>query len=184
MKRWLVVGSLVLGGGLAWAAPTGSKASLELPSGSKLVGSVQAGELRAFPEMNKDKGMQTQDIVSMGALDRVYETKRSYKDAVGYFDSMVKDGSATELSRTVTRTTTGWQLQLPDGNAQNIVVRNTQPTTIETVQAVGALERDTFKSSGAAADKKSNAKTSTDTKATDTTPPNLKDLKTQDHDNQ
>jgi hypothetical protein len=144
MKRWLAIGSLVLGGGIAWAAPAASKGTVDLPTGVKLVGSAQVDEVRAFPEMNKTKHSATEDIVAAGAVDRTYETGQSYKDAVNYFDGVVKKGSATELSRTVTKTTTGWQLQLGDGSMQNIVVRNTKPTTIETIQAVGSVARDTF----------------------------------------
>lgn len=149
MKRWLAIGSLVLGGGVAWASPAASKGAVDLPTGVRLVGTAQVNEVRAFPEMNKIKHSATEDIVSAGAIDRTYETGQSYKDAVDYFDGMVKKGSATALSRTVTKTTTGWELQLGDGSMQNIVVRNTKPTTIETVQAVGRVERDTFDSGDA-----------------------------------
>jgi hypothetical protein len=168
MKRWLAIGSVLLGAGVAWAAPTDSKTAVDLPSGAKLVGTAQVDEVRAFPEMNKNKMQagtnkgttettRTEDIVGAGALDRVYETNKPYKDAVGYFDGKVKSGTATQLSRTVTRTATGWELQLPDGSTQNIVVRNTKPTTIETIQAVSTVERDTFSTGGTSATKPSTA---------------------------
>ena len=205
MKRWLAIGSIVLGGGIAFAAPTTSKASVELPSGAKLVGMAQVDEVRAFPEMNKNKdtktnkssqAARTEDIVDTGALDRVYETKQGYKDAVGYFDSMVKKGSATQISRTVTRTATGWELQLPDGATQNIIVRNTQPTTIETVQAVASFERDTFNNTDAKAKAKSSdssmnsdskskmdSKSKIDAKSNDALPANEAAIKTNNNDN-
>jgi len=74
----------------------------------------------------------------------VYETDRVYKDAVGYYDGMVKGGTVTEVSRKATRTSTAWELKTPSGAYENVIVRNTRPTTIETVRAVGAVERDQF----------------------------------------
>jgi hypothetical protein len=146
MERWLSVGTLALCTAVAWAAPPGSGAALALPAGARLVGTAQVDEVRAFPEMNKRKpeSVHTEDVVAVGALDRVYETAQSYQDAIGYFDALVKSGAATQRSRTVTRTATSWELQLLDGKLQNIVVRNTQPTTIETVEGAASVARESI----------------------------------------
>jgi hypothetical protein len=149
MRRWIAVAGLLLGGGVAWAAPNNAgKASFDLPSGAKLIGTSEVKEVRAFPEMSKathkNVNKRMEDIVAAGAVDNVYETKQGYKDAVGFFDAMIKNGSATQTSRTVTRTATGWELQLSDGSMRNIIVRNTQPTTIETIQAADSFQRDTL----------------------------------------
>ena len=149
MTRWLVIFGLVLSGGVALAnnddttgtmgqqQQQGSSAAM-VPTGAKLVGSTSAAEVRAFPEMSKTKTAE-EEVVGARAVDRVYETNKSYKNTVGYFDKMVKNGRAEQMQRTVTRTATGWSLKLPDGTIQNVVVRNTRPTTIETVKATAAV---------------------------------------------
>jgi hypothetical protein len=149
MMRWLVIFGLVLSGGVALANnnddTTGTMGQQQeqqestqvmVPTGAKLVGSTSATEVRTFPEMSKNKS--TTPIVGARAVDRVYETSKPYKTTVGYFDKLVKNGDAERLQRTVTKTATAWSLKMPDGTIQNVVVRNTKPTTIETVKAVGA----------------------------------------------
>jgi hypothetical protein len=64
---------------------------------------------------------------------------------VHFYDAMIKDGTATQLSRTVTKTSTAWELRLTGGARESVIVRNTRPTTIETVQAAAASESETIK---------------------------------------
>lgn len=171
MTRWLLIAGLVLSGGFALAdnqTDTGTQNLQDtqrsnkldtqrntegqaqmgtkiLPTGAKLVGSASAAEVRTFPEMSKTKGMTAEETVGARAIDRVYETNKPYKQTVAHFDKMVKSGQAEQMERTVTKTATGWSLKMPDGTVQNVVVRNTQPTTIETVQATGAVEEEGMK---------------------------------------
>jgi hypothetical protein len=128
-------------GGIA-RADSSAKDMAKLPSGARLIATSQLDEVRSFPEQSKDKHVRTEDTVGMGAVDNVYETDRAYKDAVGYYDGMVKDGALTEVSRKTTRTSTAWELKMKGGAYENVIVRNTRPTTIETVQAGTAFERD------------------------------------------
>lgn len=143
MMRWLVICGLVLSGGVALANnQDSSKGALQMapakvPSGAKLIGSTSTTEVRSFPEL-APKSTENTQLVGARAVDQVYEAKKSYKDTVSFYDQLVKSGQADQLRRTVTRTSTGWMLQLPDGTLENVVVRNTQPTTIETVKATAA----------------------------------------------
>jgi hypothetical protein len=143
MTRVFVIATLVLGGGIALAGPTGTmgqdqpKTGVEMPSGAKLIGTSSAMEIRAFPELNKNKMATGDELTGAKAVDRAYETNKSYKDTVSHFDKMVKDGQATQMDRTTTKSTTAWSLRMTDGTMVNVVVRNTQPTTIETMQAMG-----------------------------------------------
>jgi hypothetical protein len=172
MNRGLILSLCMLGGGTVLADPVNSadkdtntptKADVtapssklpktskmdkqvKLPSDVKLVATSEIAEVRSFPELNKNKeATTTEDTIGAGAIDNVYETQKPYREAVRFYDGMIKDGVATKLSRTVTKTSTAWEFRLNGGERQNVIVRNTRPTTIETVQAAAALERDTIK---------------------------------------
>jgi hypothetical protein len=134
----LVIGALGISGGSALAT------TLALPAGARLVGTAQVDEVRAFPEMNRRRpeSVHTEDLVAAGAVDRVYETAQPYAEAVAWLDATVARSQARLLSRTVTSTATSWELRLSDGTLQNVAVRNTQPTTIETVAGAAAVARE------------------------------------------
>ncbi len=110
-----------------------------LPTGVKLVGVEQSTEIRTFPEQEASRGDQKvrkETVVGVNALDRVWTTEAAYADTVRAIDAKVGTGGIQLIAKTVTPTTTAWNLQLPDGHISNAIVRNTQPTTIETVQLV------------------------------------------------
>lgn len=134
---------------------TGEQSAI-VPTGAKLIGTASAAEVREFPEMTKNKNVTSEDIVGARALDRVFETHKSYKQTVGYYDKMVKNGSAEQIERTTTKTATAWSLKMPDGKVQNVVVRNTQPTTIETVQALGVAGEEQLGGQGSMKNKATN----------------------------
>jgi hypothetical protein len=74
----------------------------------------------------------------IAATDSVYTTDKSYEDTVKFIDEQAHKGPGLEqLRRTVIPTATGWTLKLASGQREHIIVRNTQPTSIETLVAVG-----------------------------------------------
>ena len=111
-----------------------------LPKDAKLVGEVQATEVRAFPDQMGAKGEQAsniekEDLVGANAVDRVWTTKQNYRSAVRSFDQKLKGEGIQPIAKTTTQSSTGWNVRMPDGHIANVVVRNTQPTTIEAIQA-------------------------------------------------
>lgn len=109
-----------------------------LPKDAKLVGTVESTDVRAFPEqMTKEQGanLEKEALVGVGALDRVWTTKQSYHQAVSQFDQKLKGEGIQPIAKTTTQSSTAWNVRMPDGHIANVVVRNTQPTTIESVQA-------------------------------------------------
>jgi hypothetical protein len=111
-----------------------------LPKDAKLIGSVEQAEVRAFPEQMSDTAKSTgkvekEGVVGVGALDRVWTTKQAYKTTVSQLDRKLKGEGIEPIAKTTTTSATAWNVRMPDGHIANLVVRNTQPTTIETVQA-------------------------------------------------
>jgi opacity protein-like surface antigen len=114
-----------------------------LPKDAKLVGTVQSTDMRAFPEqMGKGEQatkIQKEAVVGVGALDRVWTTKQSYKQVVNHLDQKLKGEGIEALAKTTTQSSTAWNVRMPDGHIANLVVRNTQPTTIESAQAAAVM---------------------------------------------
>jgi len=109
-----------------------------LPKDAKLVGTVESTDVRAFPEqMSKAQSanIEKEGLVGVGALDRVWTTKQSYKQTVSHLDQKMKGEGIEPIAKTTTQSSTAWNMRMPDGHIANVVVRNTQPTTIEAVQA-------------------------------------------------
>ena len=109
-----------------------------LPKDAKLVGTVESTDVRAFPEqMSKAQSanIEKEGLVGVGAVDRVWTTKQPYKQAVSQFDQKLKGEGIEPIAKTTTQSSTAWNMRMPDGHIANVVVRNTQPTTIEAVQA-------------------------------------------------
>ncbi len=114
-----------------------------LPSDAKLVGAVETTEIRAFPEQvgtsnQKASNLQKEDVVGVGALDRMWTTKMTYRDAVSHFDRSLKDENIQPIAKTTTVSSTAYNVRMPDRHIVNVVVRNTQPTTIESLSAAAA----------------------------------------------
>ncbi len=140
IKHWIVAALVTLapGAALAQAAQieSGRGGSLvQVPANSKLIGTSEVDEVRQFPEQKSGKPMER--IIGVSALDRVYEVARPYADTVRYFDQQFQTQGYQQLSRTVTPTATAWVVRRPDGLVSNVIVRNTTPSTVETVEVVG-----------------------------------------------
>ena len=114
-----------------------------LPKDATLVGSAESTDIRAFPEQQGSAAgskIEKEGVVGVGGIDRVWTTGQSYRQAVSHFDQGLKGEPAINtLARTTTKSSTAWNLRMSDGNIANVVVRNTQPTTIEAVQAAGVV---------------------------------------------
>ena len=114
-----------------------------LPTDAKLVGAVESTDIRAFPEQmpkgQNSANIEKDAVVGVGGIDRVWTTKQSYKQAVSHFDQKLKSEGIAPIAKTTTQSSTAWNVRMPDGHVANVVVRNTQPTTIESVQAAAML---------------------------------------------
>lgn len=115
-----------------------------LPKDAKLVGAVESADVREFPEQRSEQAKQSsriekEGVVGVGALDRVWTTRQSYKQTVSHFDQKLKGEGIEPIAKTTTQSSTAWNVRMPDGHIANVVVRNTQPTTIESVQVAAML---------------------------------------------
>ncbi|MDB4970236.1 MAG: hypothetical protein JWN44_5925 [Myxococcales bacterium] len=120
--------------------PAGATVKRILPSDAKLVGATQATEVRTLPEQSATNGTQTSKVqkealVGVHAVDSVWTTKQPYAKTVNQIDQKLKGEGVEPIVKTITESATAWNMRMPDGHISNVVVRNTQPTTIETVQA-------------------------------------------------
>jgi len=111
-----------------------------LPDDATLVGAAEGTEVRTFPEQlgpragNNAAQVQKEEVQNVGAIDRVWTTKSSYQDSVKAVDQKLASAGDKQLAKTTTSCSTAWNLRTPDGHIANVIVRNTQPTTIETEQ--------------------------------------------------
>jgi hypothetical protein len=112
---------------------------VELPPGARFVASAELDRMHAFPEQ-KGKMPFAPAVAGVNAIDRVYQIDRPYTTVIGFFDRQVTEPGILELARDTTRTATAWAMVLPHGRVANVIVRNTQPTTIEVVSATRVAE--------------------------------------------
>jgi hypothetical protein len=112
---------------------------VRLPPGATLVATAQVDRVRSFPEQ-RSKAPPAEAVTTVRAVDRVYQIVRPYRDTVLYFDRQTTEPGVTELSRDATQTSTVWSLLLGQSRVANVIVRNTQPTTIEVVSATETTE--------------------------------------------
>jgi len=115
-----------------------------LPKDAKLVGTVESADVRAFPEQmaktgQKPANIEKEGVVGVGGIDRVWTTKTAYKRTVTQLDQKLKGEGIEPIAKTTTQSSTAWNVRMPDGHIANLVVRNTQPTTIESVQAAAMM---------------------------------------------
>ncbi len=141
IKHWIAAAVVTLApAALAQAQPPpqpqqaeGAKTSLvQVPPNAKLIGTSEVDEIRQFPEQKAGKPMER--IVGVSAIDRVYEVQKPYADVVKFFDTQFQQKGYQQTSRAVTPTATSWTVRRPDGNVANVIVRNTSPATVETVE--------------------------------------------------
>jgi hypothetical protein len=115
-----------------------------LPKDAKLVGTVESTDIRAFPEQmaktsQQSANVEKEGVVGVAGIDRVWATKEPYKRTVSQLDQNLKGEGIAPIAKTTTQSSTAWNVRMPDGHIANLVVRNTQPTTIEAVQAAAMM---------------------------------------------
>lgn len=151
MKRLIAIAAVTLGSGLALANQPGSSTEqLKLPPDAKLIGVEQVDEIRAFPELengkttgganvntaNKGNMPPAAKVEGVSAIDSVYTTNRPFKDTVSFLDKEFESPDLQPMVKTVTPSAVGYAVTLPTGKVAHVLVRNTKPTTIETIEAV------------------------------------------------
>ena len=104
---------------------------ISIPPDSMMAGTAATREMRALPEL-PDVLPQT----NVEATDQLYQTGRSYKDAVAYFDQEFRGKGFSVVVRNATQTSTAWHIARPDGKPATLVVRNTTPTSFEVIELV------------------------------------------------
>jgi hypothetical protein len=131
------------------SSQAGGEASLiKPPPDATMIGSAVIDEIRAFPEMSGKSGgggakakAQAAKIVNVQGIDRTFETRRPFADAVAYFDQQFKQTGYEVMARVDSPSATAWTVKRPDGTVANAVVRNTKPTTIELAEVSGAAAK-------------------------------------------
>jgi hypothetical protein len=96
---------------------------------SMMVGTVISHGVRKVPELP-----DVPSSTAFDASDQLYQTLRSYRDTVVYFDQQFRRMNV--IARSATQTSTAWHIQWPDGKPATLVVRNTTPTSFEVIEAV------------------------------------------------
>jgi hypothetical protein len=120
---------------------SGAKSELPLPPNVKTLGSAQETQVRELPPEFKsklDKETVSDTIVGATATDTIYSTNKSYRETIAFFDKHVKSGGTEQQMKLEVPSATAYRLKLRDGEIANVIVRNTTPTTIETVEAAAA----------------------------------------------
>ena len=102
---------------------------ITIPPDSMMAATVMATELRVLPELP-----DVPRTTGVDTSDQLYQTARSYKDMVAYFDRQFR--GFIVLVRRATQTSTAWHVERPDGKRATIVVRNTTPTSFEIIEVV------------------------------------------------
>jgi hypothetical protein len=149
MKRLIVLAACTLAPGLALAdaaTASGTSEQLKLPPDAKMIGMEEVGEIRAFPELKSGKtsggssaasqnAAPVARVAGVHALDSVYTTNIAFKEAVSFLDKELESPELQPVVKTVTPSAVGYAVTLPTGKVAHVLVRNTRPTTIETLEA-------------------------------------------------
>jgi hypothetical protein len=151
MKRWFALAAVTLGAGLAsglaWADSATEGERIKLPPDARLIGVEQVSEIRAFPELSNGqtsggatnaskKAAPAAKVENVSASDSVYTTAKSFKESVSFLDKELESPELQPVVKTVTPSAVGYAVTLPSGKIAHVLVRNTKPTTIETLEAV------------------------------------------------
>jgi hypothetical protein len=102
---------------------------IDAPPGASLTASAEVSEVRAFPEE------EVQTTVAVDGVARSYETSQPYLETVRFFDHSFATGGFQVSERAATKGTTVWAIRCPGGERAHVAVRNTNPTTMELVEA-------------------------------------------------
>jgi hypothetical protein len=109
--------------------------AIPLPPHAKVIGTSEVDEIRVLPEMQGKKTAER--VMGVAALDRTYQSSRTYSDTVAFFDNHLKIGEFQVIDRVTTPVSTAWTVKRGDGTTAALVVRNTKPVSFESIQVVG-----------------------------------------------
>jgi hypothetical protein len=106
------------------------------PADAALRGTVETDAIREVPELKgaRINRMRDESVSGVHVLDQTFDTDVSYRDAVRFYDRSL--AGAILIERDQAATATGWLVKLDDGTVASVIVRNTQPTTIEVQKMV------------------------------------------------
>jgi len=112
-------------------ALTATASELPTPGDARLRGTVETDAIREIPELRGGRSnlMRDESVRGVHVLDQTWDTNVAYRDAVRFYDQRL--GDAFVIERDHADTATGWLVKLDDGTVVSVIVRNTQPTTIE-----------------------------------------------------
>jgi hypothetical protein len=141
LKHWILGLGLALSAGMQGLAAADrhdqdEPNAIPLPPHARLLGASEVDEIRVLPELQGRKAAER--VMGVAALDRTYQSSRSYADTVAFFDGHLKSGEMQIVDRVTTPTSTAWMVKRGDGTTAALVVRNTKPASFESIQVVGA----------------------------------------------
>lgn len=119
------------------ALPLASGRALPLPGDAALRGTVESDGIHEIPELKGARAnrMRDESLSGVRTLDQTWTSDVDYADAVRFYDRQL--GRDDVLERDHAATATGWLVRFADdGTFASIVVRNTDPTTIEIQRTV------------------------------------------------
>jgi hypothetical protein len=102
---------------------------IDVPPGALLIVSAAVSEVSAFPEE------ESQATVAVDGVASSYQTSQAYPETVRFFDRSFATGGFQASERATTKEATVWAVRCPGGERAHVAVRNTNPTTIEIVEA-------------------------------------------------
>jgi hypothetical protein len=106
------------------------------PADARLRGTVESDAIREAPELKGARINRNRDehVGGVRVLDQSFSSDGGYGDAVRFYNRAL--AGALTIERDRSDTATGWLVRLDDGTIASVVIRNTQPTTIEIQRVV------------------------------------------------
>jgi hypothetical protein len=104
--------------------------------GARLRGSVETDAIREAPDLKGARLNRNRDesVGGVHVLDQSYDFDAGYRDAARFYDRAFAGALVIERDRS--DTATGWLVRLDDGTIASVILRNTEPTTIEIQRVV------------------------------------------------
>jgi hypothetical protein len=130
--------SLFVVAALVAIAPLGRARADDVPTppGARLRGTVETDAIREAPDLKGARLNRNRDesVGGVHVLDQSYDFDAGYRDAARFYDRAFAGALVIERDRS--ETATGWLVRLDDGTIASVILRNTQPTTIEVQRTI------------------------------------------------
>ncbi|MGZ3428139.1 MAG: hypothetical protein ACXVCV_15895 [Polyangia bacterium] len=133
MRTSLVV--VAVGLTLALAGPA-SAGEVPTPPDARLLGTVETNAIREAPDLKGARVNRNRDesLTGVRVLDQTWESDAGYRETARFYDRELAGALLIERDRS--ETASGWLVRLDDGTIASVILRNTQPTTIEIQRTV------------------------------------------------